>query len=210
MANLSDAYGKVEMKKEFYEKYKEPFKQFFETYSDYGLYSDFEPTYINDIVEITFGGCGRWSLENTLNWCRKCFEEETGVIFEGIWEYDEYECGCEILANVHGDLRHGLEYDDYDYTDYNKIKLDFEEGIIPNNYIELKDYIKNDWNVDLYSEVTALKDVFFDSEDNFYKKFYSMILSSLVLAGGITDWRLEEIFVNLDVLCKALSNTSND
>lgn len=204
MANLSDAVGKLTMSKDFYQEYKEQFKMVFDDVGEYGIYSDFEPLIELNEVEITFSGCGRWTLENTLNWYAEQFKKQTGVDFEGYWEYDEYECGCCILAHVYGDLRYGLDYDDYDYTDANKIKMEFEEGVCPINSQELKQYITNAYEIDLW-ESSYIKNKF-SNEEAFYELFYSYIKRNDELDGGIINWRMEEILDDIEIFTNILIN----
>lgn len=101
MANLSDAFGKVTIRKEGKEMSLELLKKVFQEIGDLDIYDD----ELEFDVPLGFATTGRWSLSSTLEFYFECFdlnnfsqqelENISGLIFD--FKYTDYEPGCEVF-----------------------------------------------------------------------------------------------------------------
>ena len=130
MANLSDAFGKVTIRKEGKEMSLELLKKIFEQINTfyYGNLNISEDELEFD-KPLDFSTTGRWSLCTTLNdyfdfnldnFSKQELENISGLIFD--FDYTDYEPGCEVFEE--GNIVIQAKYED------GKLKTEFiyEEG----------------------------------------------------------------------------------
>ena len=101
MANLSDAFGKVTIRKEGSEMSLQLLKKIFQEIGDLDIYDDELEFY----VPLGFATTGRWSLSSTLEFYFDYFDLNdfskqelkniSGLIFD--FEYTDYEPGCGVF-----------------------------------------------------------------------------------------------------------------
>lgn len=135
-------------------------------------------------------------------------------------DYTEYECGCEILEHTIAKIsalnpiipaKKGIsetkyfeseitDSSDYDYDDYNKIKLEFEEGYLLDNPRQKQEFIKVEFEPWYKEKDAAYK------KANPKKELINKILKSIKTdedyGNAICIWRLED---DLDELFEKLS-----
>ena len=151
MANMSSAYGEIEVKG-IDEKEVLKFWKIFEKTQESAWYGEFLNDEPSEGYVQSFMGCGRWVLNNNLDnfgrWAKQDLVRNDNIAelkwleereFTLHFDYDEYECGCEILQHESCDVVHtkNTSLDDckllnediteYDYNLYGLAKLDFEE-----------------------------------------------------------------------------------
>jgi len=151
MANMSSAYGEIEVrgidKKEVVK-----FWEIFEKTQERAYYGEFLNDEPSEECTQSFMGCGRWTLNNNLDnfgrWAKQDLVHNDNIAelqwleereFVLHFDYDEYECGFEILQHESCDVVHtkntpldecellNEDITTYDYNLYGLAKLDFEE-----------------------------------------------------------------------------------
>lgn len=134
--------------------------------------------------------------------------------------YTEYECGCEILAHTIAKISalnpiipskkgiSGTTYfesditnnSDYDYNDYNKINLEFEEGYLLDNPTQEQKFIKVEFEPWYKGQEAAYKKA--NPKKDLIKKILKSIKTDADYGNAICMWRLED---NPDELFNELS-----
>lgn len=151
MANMSSAYGEIEVRG-IDEKEVMKFWKIFEKTQESAWYGEFLNDEPSEECVQSFMGCGRWVLDNNLDnfgrWAKQDLIHNNNIAelkwleeraFTLHFDYDEYECGFEILQHESCDVVHikNTSLDEcellkedittYDYNLYGLAKLDFEE-----------------------------------------------------------------------------------
>lgn len=157
MANISDAYGTacfvadtpedVVWLRDLYAGICAKF----EYYTDFSKL-DYEPVLNGEKYEseCSFIACGRWTFENNISlmteWVISTLEEQgrradaerlSGTVFRISFDYTDYEPGCEVLYQAYASIWHDRDgtdyeianYDGYDITPENLVKLGFYDSI---------------------------------------------------------------------------------
>lgn len=124
--------------------------------------------------------------------------------------YTEYECGCEILADTTAQIstlnpiipaKKGIsdtKYFEsnittnfaYDYNDYNKINLDFEEGYILDNSDQKQKFIKVEFEPWYKEKDDAYKNA--NPKKDLIDKILKSIKTDADYGNAICMWRLED------------------
>lgn len=151
MANMSSAYGEIEVRG-IDEKEVLKFWKIFEKTQENAWYGEFLNNEPSEERVQSFMGCGRWALDNNLDnfgrWAKQDLVHNDNIAelqwleereFTLHFDYDEYECGFEILQHESCDVVHtkntplnecellNEDITTYDYNLYGLAKLDFEE-----------------------------------------------------------------------------------
>lgn len=151
MANMSSAYGEVEVKG-IDKKEVMKFWEIFEKTQERAYYGEFLNDEPSEGCVQSFMGLGRWVLNNNLDnfgpWAKQNLVRNDNVAelkwleereFTLHFDYDEYECGFEILQHESCDVVHtkntsldecellNEDVKTYDYNLYGLAKLDFED-----------------------------------------------------------------------------------
>ena len=143
MANLSDAFGNIEIKGS--EKVIESILRLFELSDawEYNTSIDLEsiekPTDDDDTCTINFYGTGRWCYENNIEfffrWVNDEITKEDRTLLEGsdfeiIFDFTDYEPGCEVFYEATEALRHkkGVKLDETEYIQSEYSALDLSWG----------------------------------------------------------------------------------
>lgn len=141
MANLSDAFGNIEIKGS--EKVIESILRLFELSDawEYNTSIDLESTEkpTDDTCTVNFFGTGRWCYENNIEfffrWVNDEITEEDRALledsdFEIIFDFTDYEPGCEVFYEATEALRHkkGVKLDETEYIQSEYSALDLSWG----------------------------------------------------------------------------------
>lgn len=141
MANLSDAFGNIEIKGS--EKVIESILRLFELSDawEYNTSIDLEsiekPT--DDTCTVNFYGTGRWCYENNIEfffrWVNDEITKENRTLLEGsdfeiIFDFTDYEPGCEVFYEATEALRHkkSVKLDETEYIQSEYSALDLSWG----------------------------------------------------------------------------------
>lgn len=239
MANISDATGTIQFNPDFYHQNEDVINAFVQDAIEKdNLISEYGITILNQNGEtLEFEGSGRWALNNSLDTLLVPLNLDTDNVTKKIFfelfkllqkqsksvievDYDEYECGCEILAHTTAKIsaldpiipaKKGVrdtkyfESDitdefDYTYSDYKKIKLEFEDGYRLNDPKQ-KNYFTNVIFEPWYKKQSlAYKQA--NPKNELIKKILNTLKTNTDYENGICMWRLEddynEFFENLD------------
>lgn len=124
--------------------------------------------------------------------------------------YTEYECGCEILADTTAKIsalnptipaKNGIsdtkyfesditKSSAYDYNDYNKINLDFEEGYFLGNPTQKQKFIQVEFEPWYKEKDAAYKKA--NPKKDLIKKILKSIKTDADYGNAICMWRLED------------------
>lgn len=215
MSNISTASGIISLPKDFYRKNKTLIKAAKPQSQDYGIELISGPLTYDESNEVSwdFSGNGKWSMDKTFEWCltktiagQKLAQKmsEHNVTFTV--EYYDYEPGCEFLVEGNGTLipkkeiinneekwvmdvnvaEHYLEY-----TDYNKIKLEFEDGITigHNTKTNINMLLTDDKLCELYQKNKHALNMTYKE---FIINMEKLIKNDPELDNGLCDFRLEQ------------------
>lgn len=178
---------------------------------------------------LDFEGSGRWTLNNNLDFLLVPRNLDTDNVTKKAFfdffkllqkqpqpvikvDFDEYECGCETLAHTTAKISaldpisdttyfesNITDDSDYPYNDYNKIKLEFEDGYRLDNPTQKQKFIQVEFEPwykgqdDAYKKANPKKDLI--------KKILNAIKTDTDYGNAICKWRLEddpdEFFENL-------------
>lgn len=229
MANISDVTGTIEFNPDFYQKNTTVIDTFIQDVikkdnliDEYGITISSQ-----DEEHLDFEGSGKWTLDNNLDSLLvpidididkitktafldffKILQNQPNPVIEV--EYDEYECGSEILAHTTARIsalnptipaKKGIsetkyfeseitDSSDYDYNDYNKIKLGFEEGYLLDDPTQEQDFIKVEFEPWYKEQETAYKKA--NPKKDLIKKILKNIKTDDDYENGICRWRLED------------------
>lgn len=238
MANISNAIGTIQFDPSFYHQNKRVIDTFIQdVMKKDNLIAEYGITILNQNEEtLDFNGSGRWALNNHLNVLLVPLNLDTDNVTKKAFfdlfkrlqkqpkpvikiDYDEYECGCEILAHTTAKISalnpiipnkkdvnntNYFESDitdnfDYTYSDYNKIKLEFEEGYRLDDPRQKQDFIKVEFEP-WYEEQDAIYKKTNPKKD-LIKKIFNTLETDTDYKNGICMWRLDddrnEFFENL-------------
>lgn len=135
-------------------------------------------------------------------------------------DYTEYECGCEILADTTAKIfalnptipaKKGISKTKYfeskitnssayDYNDYNKINLDFEEGYFLDNPTQKQKFIQVEFEPWYNGQEAAYKKA--NPKKDLIKKILNTLKTDTDYGNAICQWRLDD---DPDELFKELS-----
>lgn len=239
MANISDVTGTIQFDPDFYQQNMNVIDTFVQdVIKKDNLIAEYGIKISNQDEEILdFEGSGRWTLDNNLDSLlvpldldidkvtKKNFidffkllqKQPESVI---VVEYNEYECGCGILAHTTARIsaldpiipaKKGIsetkyfeseitDTSDYSYDDHTKIKLEFEEGYLLDDPRQKQEFVKVEiepWykeKDDAYKKANPKKELI--------KKILNGIKTDHDYENGICIWRLED---DLDELFEELS-----
>lgn len=209
MANISDAYGKINFDDNFQKKNKKLINSWMDTVNEYIKNNDYygimKMEWRNK-DEIWFSGTGRWAMRNSMTNIFDHLDKYTIKLIEKITQYEsenidvevvsagylDYEPGSEFLVNVYGnytftkDANNQIVVDfitenttNYDYTDRNRIIYEFEEGYLLE---ESKEDIKK-----------AIHDKYPTASNEEFNKIFTGIMNDKTLDGYICEYRLNDI-----------------
>ena len=209
MANISTSYGTITIEKKHFDVELQRLLEKAPVMNYYGIEIYLESE--NDDgshIQYEFDGQGKWAMSSTLRWCfteskagqklAKLMKEKDAVIEIDLFDY---EPGSSFLVNDTGYLapifENGKWLMDFEhtekgieFTDFNRIKYEFEEGICM-TYIENEDLksLMNDSDINtLFENAEPLIKL---SKEEFVKKLYKKIIYDPSLDGGLCEWRLE-------------------
>lgn len=209
MANISSSYGTITVEKEHFDVELQRLLEEAPVMNMYGIELLLESKSDDgSSIQYEFNGQGRWAMSSTLNWCfteskagqklAKLMKEKDAVIEVDLFDY---EPGSSFLVNDTGYLvpifENGKWLMDFEYTekeiefsDLNKIKYEFEEGICM-TYIKDKDLksLMNDSYINtLFEDAEPLTKL---SKEKFVEMVYEKIIYDPNLDGGVSEWRLD-------------------
>lgn len=178
MENLSDAWGTIEIKGS--EQIIKSILKLFELSDAWGyntsidLESIEKPT--DDTCTVNFYGTGRWCYENNIEfffrWVNDEITKEDRTLLEGsdfeiIFDFTDYEPGCEVFYEATEALRHkkGVKLDETEYIQSEYSALDLSWG----NRLDLE--VEND------DQLASMLD---DMDDNEMMEFLEEEKSSLI------------------------------
>lgn len=201
MANLSDAFGNIEIKGS--EKVIESILRLFglsdawEYNTSIDLESIEKPT--DDTCTVNFYGTGRWCYENNIEFFFRLVNDEItkedrtlleGSDFEIIFDFTDYEPGCEVFYEATEALRHkkSVKLDETEYIQSEYSALDLSWG----NRLDLE--VEND------DQLASMLD---DMDDNEMMEFLEEEKSSLIKHYG------RPLLKILDQLSLMLPNNRN-
>ena len=238
MANISDATGTIQFNSDFYHQNKGVIDAFVQdVMKKDNLIAEYGITILDQNEEILdFNGSGRWALNNNLdNLLVPLNLDDDSVTKKAFFEffkllqkqpkpvievdYDEYECGCEILAHTNAKIsaldpiipaKKGISdtkyfendiIEDYDYvySDYNKIKLAFEDGYRLDDPKQKQDFIKAEFEPWYNGQDATYKKS--NPKKDLIEKILSALKTDADYGNAICIWRLDddpdEFFENL-------------
>lgn len=222
MANTSDATGTIQFNPDFYHQNKGVIDAFVQdVMKKNNLIAEHGITILNQNEEtLDFEGSGRWTLDNNLdsllvplnlntdNVTKKAFfdffellQKQPKPVIEV--DYDEYECGCEILAHTTAKIsaldpisdttyfENDITNDsDYPYNDYNKIKLAFEEGYRLDDPKQKQNFIKVEFEPWYNGQEAAYKKA--NPKKDLIEKILNALKTDIDYKNGICMWRLDD------------------